>query len=141
MNFKTCFVSYFKKSTKGLPSFLAELMYVPSSRDLHSRHPKDVFYRSNNLLNVVVFEHTLYLIHSLRNSIAENIVYDFVIVDESSQVDLATGVLALSYAKRAVFVGDLKQLPNVVTFDNVQKTDLIFQSFNLPEPYRYSNHS
>ena len=40
--------------------------------------------------------------------------YDFVIIDESSQVDLATGALALSCAKRAVIVGDLKQLPNVV---------------------------
>lgn len=79
--------------------------------------------------------------YSLRNSLAENIVYDFVIVDESSQVDLATGALALSCAKRAVIVGDLKQLPNVVTSDNAKKTDLIFQSFNLPESYRYSNHS
>lgn len=79
--------------------------------------------------------------YSLRRSLAENIVYDFVIIDESSQVDLATGVLALSCAKRAVVVGDLKQLPNVVNADTAQKTDLIFQSFNLPEPYRYSNHS
>lgn len=79
--------------------------------------------------------------YSLRNSLAENVVYDFVIVDESSQVDLATGALVLSCAKRAVIVGDLKQLPNVVKSDNAQKTDLIFQSFNLPESYRYSNHS
>lgn len=79
--------------------------------------------------------------YSLRRSLAENVIYDFVIIDESSQVDLATGVLALSCAKRAVIVGDLKQLSNVVTSDAAYKTDVIFQSFNLPEPYRYSNHS
>lgn len=79
--------------------------------------------------------------YSLRRSLAENIVYDFVIIDESSQVDLATGVLALSCAKRAVIVGDLKQLPNVVDVQTAQKTDFIFQTYQLSEAYRYSNHS
>jgi hypothetical protein len=79
--------------------------------------------------------------YSLRRSLAENIVYDFVIIDESSQVDLATGVLALSCAKRAVIVGDLKQLPNVVDAQTAQKTDFIFQTYQLSEAYRYSNHS
>jgi superfamily I DNA and/or RNA helicase len=39
-------------------------------------------------------------------------------MDEASQVDLITGVLALSVAKNAVIVGDLKQLPNVITTEN-----------------------
>src|SRR5690606_8058821 len=69
------------------------------------------------------------------------ICYDYVIIDEASQVDLATGALALSCAKRAVIVGDLKQLPNVVDNDTKEKTDVVFHSFTLPEPYRYSNHS
>ena len=79
--------------------------------------------------------------YSLRRSLAENVTYDFVIIDESSQVDLAIGALALSCAKRAVIVGDLKQLPNVVDDTTKKETDLIFTSFKLPEPYRYSNHS
>ncbi|QQD13411.1 AAA domain-containing protein [Sphingobacterium sp. UDSM-2020] len=79
--------------------------------------------------------------YSLRRCLAEQTVYDFVIIDESSQVDLATGVLVLSCAKRAVIVGDLKQLPNVVDDKMAQKTDAVFQSFKLPEQYRYSNHS
>lgn len=79
--------------------------------------------------------------YSLRRSLAENVMYDFVIIDESSQVDLATGVLALSCAKRAVIVGDLKQLPNVVDAKTAQQTDRIFEAYQLPEAYRYSNHS
>ncbi|KUJ49766.1 AAA domain-containing protein [Chryseobacterium sp. JAH] len=79
--------------------------------------------------------------YSLRRSLAENVVYDFVIIDEASQVDLATGVLALSCAKRAVIVGDLKQLPNVVDAQTAKNTDFIFQSYQLPEAYRYSNQS
>jgi len=79
--------------------------------------------------------------YSLRRSLAENVVYDYVIVDESSQVDLATGVLALSCAKQAVIVGDLKQLSNVVDCATAENTDKIFDSYDIPEPYRYSNHS
>lgn len=79
--------------------------------------------------------------YSLRRCLAENIVYDYVIVDESSQVDLATGVLVLSCAKQAVIVGDLKQLPNVVDSKTVENTDKIFDTYDIPEPYRYSNHS
>ncbi|MBD3906882.1 AAA domain-containing protein [Chryseobacterium sp. Ch-15] len=79
--------------------------------------------------------------YSLRNSLDEKVMYDFVIIDESSQVDLATGALALSCAKKAVIVGDLKQLPNVVDKNNTVKTDRIFDNYQLPEAYRYSNHS
>lgn len=79
--------------------------------------------------------------YSLRRSLSEETTYDFVIIDESSQVDLATGALALSCAKRAVIVGDLKQLPNVVNDRMKEKTDNVFNKFSIPEPYRYSNHS
>lgn len=79
--------------------------------------------------------------YSLRQSLSEKLFYDYVIIDESSQVDLATGALALSCAKRAVIVGDTKQLPNVVDNDMQIKTDMVFNSYNLKKPYRYSNHS
>ena len=79
--------------------------------------------------------------HSLRKSLSDKLLYDYVIIDEASQVDLATGALALSCAKRAVIVGDAKQLPNVVNNDIKTKTDLIFNSYSLREAYRYSNHS
>lgn len=79
--------------------------------------------------------------YSLRSSLSYKVMYDYVIIDESSQVDLATGALVLSCAKRAVIVGDLKQLPNVVNPEDAQKTDAVFEEFDLPEVYRYRNHS
>lgn len=79
--------------------------------------------------------------YSLRSSLSEQFVYDYVIVDEASQVDLVTGSLACSCAKKAVIVGDLKQLPNVVKEDVKQRTDTIFNQYKLPEAYRYSTHS
>lgn len=52
--------------------------------------------------------------HSLRTCVPENYLFDYVIVDESSQVDLLTGALALSCCKNVIIVGDLKQLPQIV---------------------------
>lgn len=79
--------------------------------------------------------------YSLRQSLSENMLYDYVIIDEASQVDLATGALALSCARRAVIVGDVKQLPNVVDANMQMKTDVVFDSYRLQAPYRYSSHS
>ena len=79
--------------------------------------------------------------YSLNSSLSSRVTYDYVIVDESSQVDLCTGALALSCARKAVIVGDLKQLPNVVDSKAANITDTIFTEFDLPEVYRYKNHS
>lgn len=79
--------------------------------------------------------------YSLCASLSNQFVYDYVIVDEASQVDLVTGALALSCAKKTVIVGDLKQLPNVVDQEQKKITDAIFEQFSLSEAYRYSDHS
>ena len=79
--------------------------------------------------------------YSLRSSLSGKFAYDYVIVDEASQVDLATGALAFSCAKKAVVVGDLKQLPNVVPPEQKEKTELIFQRYDLPAAFSYSGHS
>ena len=68
-------------------------------------------------------------------------IYDYLIVDEASQVDLATGVLAFSCARNIVIVGDLKQLPNVLTEDDIRTSDAIWQRYSLDERYRFSTHS
>lgn len=78
--------------------------------------------------------------YSLRNCLSSKVMYDYVIVDEASQVDLCTGALALSCAKKAVIVGDLKQLPNVVKSDAAKISDSIFKDYSLPEAFRYKNH-
>lgn len=79
--------------------------------------------------------------YSLRTSLSDLVMYDYVIIDESSQVDLCTGALALSCARRAVVVGDLMQLPHVVDLKTSKATDSIFSKYNLSEVYRYKNHS
>ncbi|MCM3728981.1 AAA domain-containing protein [Neobacillus cucumis] len=79
--------------------------------------------------------------HSLRNSAKQNYLFDYVIVDEASQVDVVTGALALSCAKNAVIVGDIKQLPNVVSNETEIITRKIFESFEVDQAYHYADHS
>ena len=69
------------------------------------------------------------------------VVYDYIIMDEASQVDIATGALTLSGAKNAVIVGDLKQLPNVVKPKMEKTCDEIFARYDLPEGYSFTQNS
>lgn len=74
---------------------------------------------------------------SIINSIPKGFLFDYLIIDESSQVDILSGVLALSCCKRAVIVGDTKQLPQIV--DEKIKDKLVSQ---CPVPsYDYFCHS
>ncbi|MCI5787384.1 MAG: hypothetical protein MR025_08085 [Helicobacter trogontum] len=50
-----------------------------------------------------------------------NALFDYIIIDESSQVDILTGVLALSIAKNAVIVGDKKQLSCIIDANIIKK--------------------
>ncbi len=67
--------------------------------------------------------------------------FDYVIMDEASQVDVATGALALSVAKNAVIVGDLKQLPNVLTEDTRKRADVIRSKYRIREAYDFTKNS
>ncbi len=67
--------------------------------------------------------------------------FDYLIMDEASQVDIAAGALALSCARNAVIVGDLKQLPNVVDCHIEEVVSAIFAKYGFAECYRYSTNS
>ncbi len=71
--------------------------------------------------------------HSIRKSIPHNFLFDYLIIDESSQVDLVAGALALSVSQNVIIVGDEKQLPQIVK--NEIKTNLI--NPNVPIEYDY----
>ncbi|MPM14183.1 ATP-dependent RecD-like DNA helicase [bioreactor metagenome] len=71
-------------------------------------------YRSNFTNFVKYFPVVLSTTHSLRNCTATGFMFDYLIIDESSQVDLLSGGLALSCCKNAIIVGDTKQLPQIV---------------------------
>lgn len=71
----------------------------------------------------------------------KNVEFDYVIMDEASQVDIDTGALALASAKNAVIVGDLKQLPNVVSSEKKYQASLIRSQYKIDVAYDYANKS
>lgn len=79
--------------------------------------------------------------HSIRSCIDNSSMFDYVIMDESSQIDLVAGALALSCAKKAVVVGDQKQLSHVVPPKLKEKTDIIFDKTDLQHPYHYADNN
>lgn len=115
-------------------------------RQRYSQNVKRKIYNIKDLCNnsqqfnkdyPIIFSTT----YSIRKCLNKNYIFDYIIMDESSQVDLITGVLALSVAKNAVIVGDLKQLPNVITTDNKSAIEEISKKYMIPSNYDYLQHS
>lgn len=79
--------------------------------------------------------------YSIKGTLNIDHIYDYLIVDEASQVDLATGVLAFACARNIVIVGDLQQLPNVLNNRDIQISEAIWSRYALPEVYHFSAHS
>ncbi len=77
---------------------------------------------------------------SARTAIPDQI-YDYIIMDEASQVSIETGALALTCAKNAVIVGDTMQLPNVVTEEDRIKLNGIFNEFNVAQGFNCADYS
>ena len=79
---------------------------------------------------------------SAKNTLGSNlcpIMYDYLIMDEASQVDVVTGALALYSSRNAVIVGDRKQLPNVITPEDEIKAKSVTESFDIPKGYGFTN--
>lgn len=77
--------------------------------------------------------------HSIRRIMPyKDVFLDWIIIDESSQVDISTGANSLSCAKNAVLVGDLKQLPPIITQEASDTADEFLKKRCLPNVFRYT---
>ena len=79
--------------------------------------------------------------HSLHYSSPRDRLFDYVIIDESSQVNLTSAFIALASAENAVIVGDSKQLPHVVPDRLKGPLDSIRNKYNLPDYIDYRRFS
>jgi hypothetical protein len=78
---------------------------------------------------------------SIITSVKNGYLFDCVIVDEASQVDLLNGVLAMGCAEKLVIVGDPMQLPNVLTKQDEKRAKQIALKYNVPEHARFERHN
>ncbi len=79
--------------------------------------------------------------YSLLNCIDRNFIFDYMIIDESSQVDLVSSFPALTMTKNIIIVGDSKQLPNIIKTEKMHEFNNIFEKYNLDEKYNYTKNS
>ncbi len=79
--------------------------------------------------------------YSAKSCISNDFVFDYIIMDEASQVDIKTGALALSCALNVVIVGDDMQLPNVVSAEEEKALNAIKETYNVDERYNAVTHS
>jgi hypothetical protein len=74
--------------------------------------------------------------HSLRRSVPSGYLFDYLIIDEASQVDLLAAGLALSCARNVIVVGDLRQLQQIAVQEAAKRAG------PAPAPsYDYGRHN
>lgn len=127
--------SFINSSMIYLKKYLSQKYKGPRKKYTYQEIKKD---STNFIGDYPVILSTTY---SSRNTFKEDFKFDYIIMDESSQIDVVTGLLALSSAKYAVVIGDEKQLPNVVPDKVKEKTEKIFKEYNIDNGYSYSLNS
>lgn len=79
--------------------------------------------------------------YSAKSCISKDMIFDYMIMDEASQVDITTGALVLSCATNAVIVGDDKQLPNIVSREECLLLEAMQRSYHIDDCYNVATHS
>ena len=79
--------------------------------------------------------------HAIKSCSGDYYLYDCVIIDESSQVDLISAVIAFSVAKKVVLVGDEKQLPHVVQSQMMPFLNRLFMQYEMEDCFNYAQNS
>lgn len=141
-----------KKSIVNLDLETSFQQYTTLSMKLFKSHVYQNYrhknrYNKNSLKNTskLVKDYPVILstTYSLIKCVSSDFLFDYVIVDESSQVDLISSFPALSLAKNIIVVGDSKQLPNIIdNRDNkMQKWNSIFEKHDIDEKYNYTKNS
>lgn len=133
-----------KQKIKDLRTYSLQILKASIAKRYHSRKRqeftiKDIKPRTEEFLKE--YPVVLSTTYSAKSCINKNMVFDYVIMDEASQVDIKTGALALSCANNAVIVGDDKQLPNVVSRDEALALNAIQSEYKVDDRYNAVTHS
>ncbi len=126
-----------EKSMRLFKSELAQRYHLKKTRPYFSQKDfRGKSYEFNKEYPVI-----LSTAYSIKGTLSTEYVYDYLIIDEASQVDLATGVLAFSCAKNIIIVGDKQQFPNVLTSEDIRIADMIWKKHNYDKCYHFTSHS
>ena len=79
--------------------------------------------------------------YSLAKCSQRGFLFDYLIVDESSQVNMASAILSMRVARNIVVVGDIKQLPQIDDDSFEERNEQLLDKFNVPKTYSYYGNS
>ncbi len=130
--------------SKELKNF-CRMVFNKCIRSHYQNHAIKEFYKGSYKNDFRNFLHRYPVVlstsHSLLNNAPKDFTFDYLIIDEASQGDLLSSVLAMSCAKRLVVVGDSRQLQQIdeeLLFPQSEKLSI---EYDVPKPYRYESNS
>jgi len=134
-----------KQSVKELTTSSLQLLKSKVSKRYDSGGARILFTSKNIKRGTEAFlkEYPIVLSSTYKSNdnINSDYVFDYVIMDEASQIDIKTGALTLSCAMNAVIVGDDKQLPNVVSREETLALKAIRETYQVDDRYDAVTHS
>lgn len=78
---------------------------------------------------------------SLHTSIPKGFLFDYLIIDESSQVDIIKSALCFSCSRNVVVVGDSMQLTHIVDEQSKATAEAFQKEYNISPAYDYVRHN
>lgn len=79
--------------------------------------------------------------YSLKSSLPANYLLDYVIIDESSQVDIITASLCFSCCRNAIIIGDSRQLSHIVDNQKKNVSQALRHKYEVDDSYDYVNRN
>jgi superfamily I DNA and/or RNA helicase len=125
-----------KESNRFLSNFLYKKYFIKRFKDFNLESYKFNFNDFSKRFPVI-----LSTSHSLLTSIDSTFKFDYLIVDEASQSELISSLLAMSCAKNIVVVGDSKQLDQINNENIVEYSKNIAVKYKIPQEYTYNDNS
>ena len=134
-----------KDNISRLSDFSLKLLNKSLFKKIHNKKRKHFSISDTySVSSAFVKEYPIVLstLFSLKNICNNGFIFDYLIVDEASQADLLTSFIAMSCAKNIIVVGDLKQLPNVITNDVKDYSENLLKKYpKISEEYWFHSNS
>ena len=149
-----------KKDIKEIDKFLGDesfdkkvKLYISLSKDffvtelsrLYSDRERRNYDKNNYKRNFSYFVKDYPIVLSSTYSIAKctqaGFLFDYLIVDEASQVNMASALLSMNVAKNIIVVGDIKQLPQIDDSTFKDDNEQLLKDLMIPKEYSYYGNS
>lgn len=136
---KRKFEELLEKKTKYSKFIFKDFLFTKFNKVKENKFNKSSYKRDSFNDFIKRFPIVMSTTDSIINNKPNLELFDYVIVDEASQVNLLTGFLTMACAKNIIVVGDLKQLPHISA--EIEQLDDLAQQYNINPCYNYESEN